>query len=76
MHDFLYLCFNEDEQGQRAFDGIDNWIGGGTGVSSTIALRSRGERIGSISPAGIPNSNSLSQTKSVSIRLPGRPMGG
>jgi hypothetical protein len=31
MHDFLYLGFNQDEQGQRAFDGIDNWIGGGSG---------------------------------------------
>ncbi len=28
MHDFLYLGFNEDEQGQRVFD---NYIGGGSG---------------------------------------------
>jgi alpha/beta hydrolase family protein len=31
MHDFLYLGFNEDEQGQRVFDAIDNYIGGGSG---------------------------------------------
>ncbi len=31
MHDFLYLGFNEDEQSQRVFDGIDNYIGGGSG---------------------------------------------
>jgi hypothetical protein len=31
MHDFLYLGFNEDEQGLQVFDGIENWIGGGNG---------------------------------------------
>ncbi len=31
MHDFLYLGFNEDEQGQQVFDAIDNYIGAGTG---------------------------------------------
>lgn len=31
LHDFVYLGFNEDEEGQRAFDGIENWIGGGNG---------------------------------------------
>jgi hypothetical protein len=31
MRDFLHLGFNEDEQGQRVFDGILNWIGGGSG---------------------------------------------
>ncbi len=31
LHDFLYLGFNEDEQGQRVFDGFHNWIGGGSG---------------------------------------------
>jgi hypothetical protein len=31
MHDLLYMGFNEDEQGQRAFDGIFNWLGGGNG---------------------------------------------
>lgn len=30
MHDFLFLGFNEDEQGRRVFDGMDNWIGGGS----------------------------------------------
>lgn len=31
MHDFLHLGFNEDEQGQRVFDGILNWVGGASG---------------------------------------------
>lgn len=31
MHDFLQLGFNEDEQGQRVFDGMLNWIGGASG---------------------------------------------
>ncbi|MDQ3011187.1 MAG: alpha/beta hydrolase domain-containing protein [Acidobacteriota bacterium] len=31
MHDFLYLGFNQDEQGRRVFDGIFNWAGGGSG---------------------------------------------
>ncbi len=32
MHDFLWLGFNEDEAGRRVFDGILNWIGGGSGI--------------------------------------------
>jgi hypothetical protein len=47
MHDFLWLGFNEDdsnkaesntaefnktERGQRVFDGILNWVGGGSGI--------------------------------------------
>ena len=28
MRDFLYLGFNEDEEGRRVFDGNLNWIGG------------------------------------------------
>jgi hypothetical protein len=31
MHDFLYLGFNEDEQGVRVFDGIFNWLAAGDG---------------------------------------------
>jgi hypothetical protein len=31
MHDFLYLGFNEDERGQRVFDGIFDWLGAGDG---------------------------------------------
>ena len=31
MRDFLHLGFNEDEQGQRVFDGILNWVGGASG---------------------------------------------
>jgi hypothetical protein len=35
LHDFLWLGFNEDENGRhgrRAFDAIFNWIGGGSGI--------------------------------------------
>ena len=32
MNDFQTLGFNEDEAGQRVFDGVLNWIGGGNGV--------------------------------------------
>jgi hypothetical protein len=31
MHEFLQLGFNEDEEGQRVFDGILNWVGGASG---------------------------------------------
>lgn len=32
MNDFQTLGFNEDEQGRRVFDGIENWLGGGSGI--------------------------------------------
>ena len=32
MRDFLHLGFNEDEQGHPVFDGILNWLGGGSGI--------------------------------------------
>jgi hypothetical protein len=32
MHDFLWLGFNQDSSGHRVFDGILNWIGGGSGI--------------------------------------------
>jgi hypothetical protein len=32
MHDYLTLGFNQDEAGQRVFDGVLNWIGGGDGI--------------------------------------------
>jgi len=32
MRDFLHLGFNEDEQGKPVFDGILNWLGGGSGI--------------------------------------------
>jgi hypothetical protein len=32
MHDFLWLGFNEDETGHRVFDGMLNWVGGGSGI--------------------------------------------
>ena len=31
MRDFVHLGFNEDERGRRAFDGVLNWVGGGSG---------------------------------------------
>jgi len=32
MHDFLWLGFNEDEAGKKVVDGMQNWIGGATGI--------------------------------------------
>jgi hypothetical protein len=32
MHDFLWLGFNQDSHGRRVFDGMLNWIGGGSGI--------------------------------------------
>ncbi len=32
MNDFQTLGFNVDEEGRRVFDGIENWLGGGSGV--------------------------------------------
>lgn len=32
MNDFQTLGFNADEKGRRVFDGIENWLGGGSGV--------------------------------------------
>lgn len=32
LNDFVTLGFNEDEAGRRVFDGIENWIGGGSGI--------------------------------------------
>jgi hypothetical protein len=32
MNDFQTLGFNEDEDGRRVFDGVLNWLGGGSGV--------------------------------------------
>ena len=32
MNDMQTLGFNEDEQGRRVIDGIENWLGGGSGV--------------------------------------------
>jgi hypothetical protein len=32
MHDFLWLGFNEDEAGKPVLSGIENWIGGSTGI--------------------------------------------
>jgi len=31
MRDFVHLGFNADEQGRRVFDGVLNWVGGGSG---------------------------------------------
>ena len=32
MHDFVWLGFNQDEDGKRAIDGIQNWVAGATGI--------------------------------------------
>lgn len=32
MNDFVWLGFNQDESGAKVFDGVENWIGAGTGV--------------------------------------------
>ena len=32
MNDFIWLGFNQDAQGQKVFDGVFNWIGGGNGL--------------------------------------------
>lgn len=32
INDFQTLGFNEDEQGKRVIDGIENWLGGGSGI--------------------------------------------
>ena len=31
LHDFLNMGFNEDERGERVFDAMLNWLGGGSG---------------------------------------------
>jgi hypothetical protein len=33
MNDFQTFGFNEDEEGRRVFDGIEDWLGGGSGVN-------------------------------------------
>lgn len=32
MNDFVWLGFNQDTRGQKVFDGVFNWIGGGNGL--------------------------------------------
>jgi hypothetical protein len=32
MNDFVWLGFNQDTKGQKVFDGVFNWIGGGNGL--------------------------------------------
>ncbi len=32
MHDYVWLGFNQDEAGKPVFDGVLNWIGGGSGI--------------------------------------------
>ena len=32
MNDFVWLGFNQDVKGQKVFDGVFNWIGGGNGL--------------------------------------------
>ncbi|RYE10029.1 MAG: hypothetical protein EOP44_01990 [Sphingobacteriaceae bacterium] len=46
MNDFQTLGFNEDEQGRKVFDGIENWLGGasGVGINYRFAQPGRTER--------------------------------
>ena len=32
LHDFVWLGFNQDEAGRQVIDGMENWIGGATGI--------------------------------------------
>ncbi len=32
LHDYVWLGFNEDESGKKVVDGMNNWIGGSTGI--------------------------------------------
>jgi hypothetical protein len=46
VNDFIWLGFNQDEMGRKVFDGIENWIGAGTGVAANVrfAQTARTER--------------------------------
>lgn len=46
LNDFQTLGFNADEQGRRVLDGIENWLGGGSGIGMNVrfAQPSRTER--------------------------------
>ena len=50
MRDSLHLGFNEDEQGRPVFDGILNWLAGGSGIFLNYrfaqAARSHRQHIG------------------------------
>jgi len=42
LNDFNTLGFNEDEDGRRVFDGILNWLGGGSGVGINYRFAQNG----------------------------------
>jgi len=42
MNDFQTLGFNVDEQGRTVFDGIENWLGGGSGVGINVRFAQPG----------------------------------
>ena len=46
LNDFQTLGFNADEKGRRVLDGIENWLGGGSGIGLNVrfAQPSRTER--------------------------------
>jgi len=54
LHDFLQLGFNEDSRGERAFDGMLNWLGGASGCFLNYrfaqAYRTHRQRIGRTYP--------------------------
>lgn len=57
MNDFESLGFNEDEQGRRVIDGIENWLGGGSGVGINYRFaqpgRTERNRVNHLYPEGI-----------------------
>lgn len=57
MNDFQTLGFNEDEQGRRVFDGIENWLGGASGVGINYRFaqpgRTERNRQGHLYPEGV-----------------------
>ncbi|HEY4326427.1 MAG TPA: alpha/beta hydrolase domain-containing protein [Mucilaginibacter sp.] len=57
MNDFQTLGFNLDEKGRRVFDGIENWLGGGSGVGINYRFaqpgRTERNRVNHLYPEGI-----------------------
>jgi hypothetical protein len=57
MNDFQTLGFNQDEQGRRVFDGIENWLGGGSGAGINYRFaqpgRTERNRVNHLYPEGI-----------------------
>jgi len=63
MHDYLWLGFNEDESGKKVVDGMQNWIGGATGIFVITASARATARTASTLRAGSRNSRRRSPTR-------------